>query len=96
MIDMPPAIVEVLTDHGGTLGEREAVIDWFKRNGISVHITGLCGSACTLFLSLPKDQLCIGPDAWIGFHTHPGSDDDMIEWRRGRDFIARGFRECRR
>ena len=92
----PPAIVQILTDHGGTLGERVAVTEWLKRNGISVQIIGVCASACIWLFTLPRDQVCVAPDAWIGSHSHLGSPDDTIEWQRGRDLIAQGQRECAR
>jgi hypothetical protein len=45
----PPAVIEVLSDHGGTLGERMVLLDYLKRNGIAVRIVGVCGSACEFF-----------------------------------------------
>jgi hypothetical protein len=95
-MDQPPAIVQVLTDHGGTLGERTAVLNWIRREGIAVEIVGTCASACEWFKTLPRDQVCFWPSAWIGRHTHFSFPDDSIEWRRGRDAIAAGYRECRR
>lgn len=91
----PPAIIEVLTDDGGSLGERMAVVEWLRRNGIHVEIKGTCGSACLWLLTLPKDQICIFPEAWIGQHTDFGRSDDTIKWERGADVIARGALACR-
>ena len=88
----PPAIIEVLRDHGGTLGERMVLLDYLKRNGVEVRIVGMCGSACEFFLTLPKDQVCVSPQAWFG--SHDINDDAVIHWERGRDVIARGFRTC--
>lgn len=96
MMDQPPAIIEVLRDYGGTLGERMAVTEWLRRNGIAVQIIGACASACNFLLTLPKEQVCVSPGAWIGSHTHSGELDDRIEWQRGRDFIAQGYQECLR
>jgi hypothetical protein len=91
-----PAIYRVMTDLGGTLGERKVMLDYLRRAVIEVQIVGTCASACEWFETLPKDQICFWPNAWIGRHTHNGEADDTIAWRRGRDAIAAGFRECRR
>lgn len=97
MIDQPPAVViDILTDHGGTLGERMVVTDWMRRNGISVRITGVCASACAFLLAMPRDQVCVAQGAWVGYHTHPGAPNDSMEWKRGTDLISQGFRECGR
>ena len=37
-----------------------------------VHFDGACDSACTLFLSLPAEQLCVTPRASFGFHLPYG------------------------
>lgn len=93
-LDTPPAIIEVLTDHGGSLGERGFVMDWLKRNGVQVHIVGTCISACTWLLTLPPDQICVAPQAWIGSHVRDDLSTDELRFERGRDLIERGYREC--
>lgn len=37
-----------------------------------VAFDGACDSACTLYLSLPADQLCVTPRASFGFHLPYG------------------------
>ena len=37
-----------------------------------VHFDGACDSACTLYLSLPAEQLCITSRASFGFHLPYG------------------------
>ncbi|TRC94266.1 hypothetical protein FJV76_05210 [Mesorhizobium sp. WSM4303] len=37
-----------------------------------VHFDGACDSACTLYLSLPVEQLCVTPRASFGFHLPYG------------------------
>ena len=69
MIDQPPAIVDVLTDHGGTLGERFDVIEWLRRNGIAVRIVGVCASACAFLLPSSSPSESIDP---LG-RTNPSS-----------------------
>lgn len=90
-MDAPPAIIEVMGDYGGSLGEREAVLNWLERNGVYVRIKGTCVSACDWFLTLPKDQFCVFPEAWFGNHSNPGGPNDTITWRRGYDLIKNGL-----
>jgi hypothetical protein len=94
MVDQPPALVQILADHGGSLGERMAVVEWLRRAGIAVEIRGLCDSACAWLLTLPRDQVCIFPNARLGSHIEPGSANDRIVYDHGRDLIARGYRSC--
>jgi len=37
-----------------------------------VSLEGACDSACTLYLSLPVEQLCVTPHASFGFHLPYG------------------------
>ena len=96
MLDQPPAIIEIASDFGGTLGERAVIMGWLKRSGVQVRIVGTCISACALLFALPRDKICVSRGARIGHHTAPGEAHDRILWERGRDLIARGFaRACR-
>lgn len=90
MIDQPPAIIEIVKDFGGGLGERAVVMGWLKRSGAQVRIVGTCVSACAFLLALPKHQICVMPGAWLGYHTAPGEAHDRIRWERGARVIARG------
>lgn len=94
MMDQPPAILLLMQDTGGTLGERKAVVEWLKRSGIQVHIKGSCASSCALLFGLPKEQICVYPQAWLGYHTAPGQSQDRVVWKRGIDEIAKGVRAC--
>lgn len=61
---------------GGVIQE----IIWFNRlrdAGVPVRIRGICVSACTLVLMLPKSQVCIEPTASLGFHL--ASVDDKSD-----------------
>lgn len=111
-------IITITTDKGGLLADR-IHDDW------DVRIIGDCESACTLYLRLPPEKLCVSPQAWLGFHrprpiTHnPGWEfaeqtwtevmwagwpaalqarlkplTDKMQYLRGRDLIAIGYREC--
>lgn len=61
-----PVIVD---DDGG--GAIHTYISFYKRlkaSGVPVVLRGVCISACTLILILPKDQVCVEPTASLGFH----------------------------
>ncbi len=91
--DQPPAIVQILGDPGGTLGERQAVVAWLKRIAVRVEIVGECNSSCLWFFTLPPEQVCVMPGALLAHHTPDGA----VAWERGRDAAARGVvQECRR
>jgi hypothetical protein len=92
MMDQPPAIVEVMTDYDGTTAERQAMINWLTKNGVQVRILGTCALSCTRFLTLPPDQVCVSPAAWIGAKDNTNE----LRWERGRDLIDRGYRQCAR
>ena len=85
----------IINDPGGN------VIDHVML-GLNYYCTGVnliveyCASACLDILKIvPKDHICFRPDAWIGYHSHPGIEDTTtMIWERGRDWIARGYKQC--
>lgn len=65
-------------DYGGNVA---TFVMWFKRiadSGVPVRIRGLCISACTFVLMLPKSQVCIEPTASLGFHLASTEDEADI------------------
>ena len=40
-----------------------------RESGTKVKFAGRCDSACTVYLSLPRDQTCITRGAVFGFHA---------------------------
>lgn len=55
-------------DPGGTIS---TFVAWFERvrdSGVPVVVRGICESACTLVLMLPREQVCVEPSASFGFH----------------------------
>ena len=67
MIDHPPTIT-VQHDAGGSVGEYLNRIHDAKAVHALVEIDGDCFSACTLYLGLPRDHVCITHHARLGFH----------------------------
>lgn len=59
----------VIDDDDG--GQVDTFIMWYARlkaSGAPVVLRGICVSACTLVLTLPRDQVCVEPTASLGFH----------------------------
>lgn len=70
-----PSPVIIDDDNGGNV---DTFRMWYKRladSGAPVVLRGICVSACTFILSLPKSQVCVEPTASLGFHT----------WSTGRE-----------
>lgn len=60
----------IVIDYDGG-GNISTYMEWFKRlkeSGTPVVLRGLCISACTFVLILPKDQVCVEPTASLAFH----------------------------
>ena len=49
------------------LGYSVQMMKW-RDSGTTVKFTGPCASACTIYLALPRDQICITRGATFGFH----------------------------
>jgi hypothetical protein len=68
MVEQPPAIVEIVYERGGNLGEQLAKIDGFQKRGVEVRINGVCASGCTLVTKLPEGNVCVTSHARLVFH----------------------------
>jgi hypothetical protein len=60
-------------DKGGEVVSYALKVKRIEREGTPIRISGKCQSACTLYLSLPRDQICITPGASFSFHKPYGS-----------------------
>ena len=97
IIDVPPAIV--LNHPGGYVMAAEALGKKYASEGTKLIVV-YCVSACVLILDIvPKENICFRPSAWIGYHSEhhiTGPEPShMLRWERGRDWINRGYNECR-
>lgn len=61
--------VSISNNSGGVIGSFALQAAEFQAAGTLVKFSGRCDSACTLFLSLPREQTCIGPKAYFRFHA---------------------------
>ena len=80
----PPSIVSIADDHGGAVWEYVSRASQWRASGVRVRLSGACYSACTVYLSLGPQRLCVAPNAVFGFHQayYPGRfgapQDDVI------------------
>lgn len=61
-----PIIIE--DSPGGVVDTFAYFYGAIRASHVPVILRGVCISACTLVLSLPKDQVCVEPTAILGFH----------------------------
>lgn len=61
-------------DGGGSIS---TYMEWYRRlkeARTPVVLRGICISACTFILMLPKDQVCVEPTASLAFHLATDGD----------------------
>ncbi len=65
-------VVTIRGDHGGVMLAYALKAKKMARAGTQVRIGGRCDSACTLYLGLPRNQVCVFPGASFRFHKPYG------------------------
>lgn len=70
----------VATGPGGNLVEYARQVSVLRSEGAPVQFIGRCGSACTLYLTLPTSQVCLWPGARFEFHAAYGASRDFNRW----------------
>lgn len=78
----------VKNDLGGVIVEYHRAVEAVRASGEKIRFDGMCASACTLYLSLPKSQLCVTPRAKFGFHAAISPDEKV------RKFFTRSMFEA--
>lgn len=63
------ADIHITADPGGNLAAYQAKVYALLASGERVTIDGQCNSACTLYLTLPKGQVCVTRRASFTFHA---------------------------
>lgn len=76
-------------DLGGSVVSYAQEVSRYRIEGRLIQIVGRCDSACTLFLALPPDQVCITPGASFGFHRAYGSTKSMNDW--GTRYLKKSY-----
>src|SRR5262249_16784357 len=70
------ATVRIRDDMGGLMTEYASRFSNMRERGEKVVIDGPCYSACTMLLGmLSRDQVCVTPNAVLGFHAAWNFDD---------------------
>jgi hypothetical protein len=70
LVVSPVEAMTVKHDNGGVVLEYAKRTHRLIKSGEKVKIDGKCASACTLYLAVPKKNICITPRAVLMFH-HP-------------------------
>lgn len=68
LITTPSTAKVIHNDQGGAVITYALQVAKIKRAKTTVHIVGQCNSACTLYLGLPSNLVCISSGASFGFH----------------------------
>jgi|SRR5579883_713359 len=64
------ATMRITDDMGGLMTEYASRFAEVRNSGEKVVIDGPCYSACTMLLGmLPREQVCVTPNAVLGFHA---------------------------
>ena len=66
-------VISVRNDRGGQVVEYAARAKEIAKADKKVRFSGNCDSACTIYLSIPRKNLCINKGASFGFHLPYGS-----------------------
>src|SRR5215471_13721240 len=70
------ATVRIRDDMGGLMTDYASRFENMRQSGERVVIDGPCYSACTMLLGmLSRDQVCVTPNAVLGFHAAWNFDD---------------------
>ena len=79
-IDQPAIIIQ--DDRGGQVGDYIIAVSKAKRIHAQVKIEGDCFSSCTLWLSMPRQDICITPKTKFGFHSTsiPATDGVLMAY----------------
>jgi hypothetical protein len=64
-----PGPIVIGDDDGGSVDEHVKFYARIMASGVPVRVEGICVSACTIVLWLPKSQVCVAPTASFGFHA---------------------------
>jgi hypothetical protein len=72
-----PDQITIANDPGGRIAEYRAALMQLRESGKPLRLAGRCASACTLYLSLPPEQLCISPNTTFLFHAPTTSSKNL-------------------
>jgi len=78
-VEIKPVVID--DNPGGSISTFQNLYAALRESGVPVILRGICISACTLILELPKNQVCVEPTASLGFHlvTNSGTGQSLPE-----------------
>ena len=82
------AEVRITYDIGGNTDEYKRRVDALRRSGERVIIDGRCNSACTLHLTLPRQQFCVTGRAAFTFHALADIQTGLPRLRETQDLFS--------
>src|SRR5262245_6836031 len=88
------AEVRIQRDFGGQIGPYLYKYAMMREAGHKVVIDGPCLSACTLALAvIPRDRICMTPNAVLGFHAAwmPGADGQPVRSSGGTRLLMAAY-----
>jgi hypothetical protein len=68
ILPKPKPVLTLRADGGGYLEDYETWVAKLAAAGSRIRIDGVCASACTMLLRLPRERLCVTPRASLWFH----------------------------
>lgn len=74
--------ITIAADHGGQIARYAIKLNQIEESNYSVRFAGKCDSACTLYLSLSPEKVCVTPRASFGFHLPFGVSSHQVEIAR--------------
>jgi hypothetical protein len=81
--------VSVANNSGGSVVEFAIKAASYRKSRTRLQITGRCDSACTLYLTLPRTQLCVAPGAFFRFHAPQASSQS--DAKTAQNFMMRKY-----
>lgn len=66
-------------DSGGYVATYAIKVAQLARGDRHVRIAGRCDSACTMYLSLPRDKICLEPGAYFRFHRPSARSERTVQ-----------------
>ncbi|MDP4006525.1 hypothetical protein [Methylobacterium sp. NEAU K] len=73
--------IDVSDNHGGSVAQYDSMWSTLAENGKKVRVVGSCQSACTTLLGhVPRDRICVTPEAAFGFHRAHKQYGTEVMW----------------
>lgn len=83
---------QIHRDYGGYVLDYEIKKEEYKRTNVYIEFMGNCESACTMYLGLPKDRICVGPNAKFGFHRpYVEGRNDPIQDKKAEAWLIKRY-----